>query len=160
MTKKRKKSIRKLRAANWVAKPKFIDDEKPTGIKATGLVYERSVLKWITDLYEGEATVMLNPWIKYTDANGMGWCSPDAVVIPNDNSPPVIFEVKLTVTDDAIKELDNLYAPLLRKLLGVRKIKRVQVAHNLRTGWKHELVDWDEIDDKKFLKGTIIWRKK
>lgn len=113
--------VQGLYLARRVAKPEFIRTTRPHGAKAQGLRYERLVAKAIPQ-------ALHNPWFHFADANGKGWCSPDLLLIHQNQA--VVFEVKLTDTVDAIGQLANLYFPVLQKALRL-PVRGIIVVKNL-----------------------------
>jgi hypothetical protein len=55
-------------------------------------------------------------WIEYSDANGPGYCEPEAWIELKDRV--ILFECKLTGGVAGRMQLEGLYAPLLEALLG------------------------------------------
>jgi hypothetical protein len=95
-----------------------------------GLAYQRKFSR----LLEKEApkrgwtAVLIEPWIKFEDANGEGWASPDAVLVRPGHF--AVFEVKLSWTPAAAEELQLLYAPLCRYVWEGCTTRLVEVFRN------------------------------
>lgn len=79
--------------------------QRATGSKAAGLAYEKKLGK----LLPPEAKHGL--WIKFEDAFGPGWCQPDYIFAWHRRL--VVLEAKLSYTEDAWSQLENLYLPLV-----------------------------------------------
>lgn len=95
-----------------------------------GLAYQHKFTKLLerrASSYGWEA-ILVEPWIRYEDANGDGLASPDAVLIRPGHL--AVFEVKLSWTPAAAEELQLLYAPLCRDIWNDCDIRLIEVFHN------------------------------
>lgn len=73
-------------------------------------------------------TLYRGQWITFTDANGPGFAQPDYFILQPEQV--LLFECKLTQTEEAWRQLRSLYGPLLAHIFE-RPIISVQVCHNL-----------------------------
>lgn len=73
--------------------------------------------------------VALGQWIAYYDQNGRGFAQPDAYTIHGGRV--VLFEAKLTQSEQAEGQCMDLYVPLLRKIYGM-DVVACQVFKNMR----------------------------
>lgn len=106
------RKIEGLRWAQLCARPSFAKQSRARGAKRAGLHYEGLVAEAIPGGRRGL-------WFKFEDRNGPGWASPDLVLgvgAQSDVLPTcfVAFEVKLTFTEEAFGQLNDLYLPILR----------------------------------------------
>lgn len=68
-------------------------------------------------------------WIQYADANGIGYAQPDAFVVLK--AEILLFEAKLTQSDQAQDQCEKLYKPLLEDLFD-KPCRCCQVFKNIR----------------------------
>ncbi|MCG3770733.1 MAG: hypothetical protein JW384_01911 [Nitrosomonadaceae bacterium] len=124
-----------------IDRPSFIPapSKRLRGSKAEGLSYERRIAGYLSALAGGRA--VHNPWYKFTDDEGDGWCSPDVILLPKGDEPLVIFECKLTAVKGCEDKVRGLYLPVLQFLHPDTEIRTVQVAKNLRRGFEGYLIE-------------------
>jgi hypothetical protein len=95
---------------------------KHKGAIKQGVVYERNVGEFLKLDSEAQSlawTVNDGPWIKYWGKKGGPyWAQPDFVLMDKEKQRVLIVEVKLTHCANAFFQLENMYKPLLRKILG------------------------------------------
>lgn len=140
---KKKRLIKDLKEAHLLSeRPSFIPQAKYRGVKAIGIGFERKVAKYLKAVAGDRA--IHNPWFRFVDANGEGWCSPDVVMLPAGDEPLVIFECKLTSVPKVATKLVGLYLPVVKSVWPDAKDYRlVQVCQNLRRGFEGYLIkDW------------------
>lgn len=77
------------------------------GAKAAGLRYEKLVRKALP----AAARWSFNPWFEFVDANGKGFAQPDFVL--RTKNEVLVVECKLTFTEEAFGQLQELYFPIL-----------------------------------------------
>ena len=105
--------------------------ERRSAYKA-GLSYERKVgrtLQRMNRWGELDGELSLGQWISYGDANGYGYAQPDAYLLAGDMV--LLMEIKLTQTDTAEQQLEDLYRPLLRHIYG-QPVVCLQICKTLR----------------------------
>ena len=113
---RRKRIITDLRWARRSSRQKgHRKISKCTRAQREGIRFEARLMKALRKLPFDEFYV--GPWYTFEDANGVGFCQPDAVAITADGRPLVI-EVKLTQTQRAVREIETLYAPLVEAIYG------------------------------------------
>lgn len=125
-----------------VERPSFIPapSKRTRGSKAEGLAYEGKIARYLAALYGGRA--LHNPWFRFVDAIGEGWCSPDVLVLPKGDEPGVLFECKLTAVANVVEKIDGLYLPVVRAAFPeVKGWRAVQVCKNLRRGFEGYLIN-------------------
>ena len=126
---------RSVKSLNWAelrSDSPFPKTRERRSAYKRGLSYERSVGRKLqrlnrTGLLPGE--LRLGQWISFSDENGYGHAQPDAYLKTDDMV--LLMEVKLTQTDAAERQLQQLYEPLLLQLYGLPVIC-LQVCENLR----------------------------
>lgn len=84
-----------------------------TVVQRRGLAYERQVGEMVQGLGI-VGRLYLGQWIKYQDANGLGWAQPDVYIELEDSL--LLIECKLTRTDSAVEQMLELYKPLLKRI--------------------------------------------
>lgn len=92
-----------------------LSSPRTRGTKAEGRAYERKVAKHFVASLPQSTTHLVGPWIKYEDANGIGYAQPDYVGLLN-NGVAIIVEAKRTRCADARDQLVKLYQPLCAML--------------------------------------------
>jgi hypothetical protein len=104
--------VRELSWAQACPRPDFIPKSRVRGkgSKAAGHRYEAAFAKQIPH-------ALHNPWYRYQDAAGAGWCSPD-FVLPLGNWL-VVFETKLGNFSEALSQINELYIPVLHVAHGL-----------------------------------------
>ncbi len=157
----KRRTIKGLQEAQHIAgKPRFIPTINHRGSRQAGLIYERKVAERLADLY-GAERVFHNPWFKYRDNKGEGWCCPDILLMPErEDGVLVIGECKLTTTTAAYKKLKNFYIPVVQMVYPKATIRSVQIARNLSRNWDDLSVDSMEemYDDEAWDMVTWILR--
>ena len=106
-------------------RPSYIPRPGGKGAKALGRAYEKKVGKFISRRWPG---LISGQWFEFLDRNGPGVCQPDHYIPFEDQV--LLFECKLTQTDVAFSQMDQLYKPILRQLYG-RPVTGVQVCKHL-----------------------------
>lgn len=103
----------------------------------SGLVYEKKFGQYASMRWGGDKAVKVGQWIKYANRYGKWcWAQPDVLMIDEDNKEITIFECKRTYRPRKAKaQLEELYAPLLRKLFPDYTFILVQVCRQM--GGKH-----------------------
>lgn len=95
--------------------------------------YERKVVKELArQLREGElpdGELFAGQWLVFYDARGRGFAQPDAYIVFS--RAVLAVEVKLTQTEIAEDQLQNLYRPLLERLYKL-PVHLLQVCRHLR----------------------------
>lgn len=95
--------------------PPFLKpDSRPTGRRRTGLKYEAQVHEEFERRYPTAYTPC--PWIRYWIRGRERWCQPDGLLIDPRAGKIVVVEVKLQHTQDAIRQLFDLYIPLIEEM--------------------------------------------
>ena len=117
---------RKISGLLWARpcpRPKVIPRAKAkTGTKAQGLGYEKKLVKVLPVGHHGQ-------WFEFEDANGRGFCQPD-YFFPHPGRI-VVVEAKLSWTQAAVIQLEDLYSPILAKVYGL-PVQNVVICKILR----------------------------
>ena len=98
---------------------------RPRGTKALGLAYERAAARALPRAEH-------NPWFKFEDRHGIGYCSPDLLFIRD--KAALLLECKLTDWEEAWEQLQRLYIPVVGAALGVSAFPVVLVKHAPASG--------------------------
>jgi hypothetical protein len=98
---------------------------RSSGAKALGLQYERKVAK---RLLRAEH----NPWFRFQDRNGLGYCSPD--FLWKTDRFRIVMECKLQDALEAWEQLEGLYLPVLREVFPEPIIPVVMVKYASQGG--------------------------
>lgn len=91
-----------------------------TPIQRQGKLYEKKFQQFVqrhtrrTLCAYQNTTLLSNPWIQFRDRRGMGWASPDLVLVAKDQV--LVFECKRTRVLEAELALCNLYGPLVQRI--------------------------------------------
>jgi len=100
--------------------PQLFSRPRPSRVtpaQALGLRYEFRAQKALGILAkELRGTLERNPWFKFTDSNGPGAASPDAILWL-DSDVALVVEVKYTWVPTAAPKLLGLYIPVVQKAL-------------------------------------------
>ena len=112
----RVKEVRKIIDLQWVRQLTEADAPWPTHRSYTaaqrkGRAYEKKAADLVEELLPGH-TVLRGVWFQYVDRHGGGIAQPDYVV--SSRKCVYVFEVKLTHTQQAFRQLQDLYEPLVR----------------------------------------------
>lgn len=85
-----------------------------TGRRKTGLKYEAQVHQEFERRYPASYTP--SPWVRYWVRGREHWCQPDGLLIDPKAGRIVVVEVKLQHTQEAIRQLFDLYIPLIEEM--------------------------------------------
>lgn len=102
------------------------------GAKAEGRRFENNVVKMLKaweQVGQLPANLQAGQWFEFEDKHGHGYCQPDILLY--DREKIVILECKLTQTDVAFEQMEELYVPVLQRAFGL-EVFTVQVCKNLR----------------------------
>lgn len=110
-------------ARRLLQRPAFIPQSRPRGFKALGTRYESLVSRNLPGSERGL-------WWEYSDANGLGFCQTDFIVIGR--RYVLIIECKHTWTPTGMEQLQDLYLPVVSLALGLPTIG-VQLCKHLVT---------------------------
>lgn len=98
----------KVTAVEQVPAPAFAKAHlSMTRQQKEGKRFERALAKWLGS--RTTAPILSQTWLKYSDASGEGWASPD-LIIPRER---LLIECKRTYTAEADAQLLLVYAPLV-----------------------------------------------
>ena len=133
---------RQIKKLKWARFTDFAPHKKPDLKKVSssirdGHVYEEKVAQYLAAVF-GEDNVKHGQWVEFCDANGPGMCQPDIIV--EKDGRVAIIECKLTARKTARKQLEKLYAPVLRHIYKKRKLKLVQATSALTLKCKDEII--------------------
>lgn len=121
-----------------------IENIRPKGIKAQGIGYEKKFGKFLAreisegdldgELYSGQWLHWLGSWLQYEHGthrlkSSMAYAQPDHYILQD--KCVLLFECKLTQTEEAEAQLNFLYAPLLQHLYQ-KPVLKIQVCKNIR----------------------------
>lgn len=85
------------------------------GTKRLGIKYEKDFAKTLEGSFPGSC--LAGQWFHFVDVNGPGYCQPDLLLkLPHEI---VIFECKLTDTEQGRSQIAHLYAPVVEKAFGL-----------------------------------------
>lgn len=96
------------------------------------MTYERTIGRRLKQqIRDGElyAELISGQWFQFKDANGFGFCQTDHLLVTPTGI--IILECKLTQTEKAWVQLDNLYLPVLSAVYSL-PVYTIQVCRNLR----------------------------
>ena len=114
-----------------VSKPSWMPSNPSVkGSKLLGIKYEAKVINWLRTHYD-ETNILAGPWFEYEDERGLGWASPDFIVLDSKGVPVLIGEVKLSFKDRAETKLRNIYQPLIEYHFQCSGTPLVQVTNSL-----------------------------
>lgn len=102
--------VQGLRWARAVAEGPF-GPAKARGVKAFGLRYERALAAALPSAKHGQ-------WFEFADANGKGFCQPDLLLAHAGQL--FILEAKLKNAEEAHRQLEGLYKPVVEMALSQR----------------------------------------
>lgn len=105
------RSISGLEWARLAAKPPHRAPRGLKGAKARGLAFEKQLLEALGPKAQGGV------WFEFCDRNGRGFCQPD-IMLKLGHQTVLILEVKYTWTPEGHQQLENLYRPVVREVLG------------------------------------------
>jgi len=113
---------------------------RPRGrLQRAGIRFESVIAKSLKREFPS-ARVISGLWLRFEDANGLGWAQPD-ILVPEEN---LLVECKLSFTREAEGQISLLYAPLVERLWG-RSPKLVCCCKFARAeGPKAPIADWGE----------------
>lgn len=109
--------IQGLKWAKLCERPAVIPHGRARGVKALGLAYERQVGERVEKKY---TRVRRGQWFEFEDSNGRGYCQVD-VVFPLDGDL-VVLECKLADIEQGLRQVDELYLPIVRSFRPARGI--------------------------------------
>lgn len=91
--------------------------EAPRPALRAGKKYEAHVNQVLSEAWSTRGKYLPGPWLKFEPERGkVRVCQPDAILIPDDKSPWIIFEIKHTHTVRAYWQLEYLYRPVVGAL--------------------------------------------
>ena len=95
--------------------PPFIQPHERKGRRAEGQRYERRVHQEFYVRYPG---YLASPWFRFIDREGEKWCQPDGLLINPWQGHIVIVEAKYQHTEQAHRQLFDIYLPVVSVLFG------------------------------------------
>lgn len=110
-------------------RPPCIPIGRPRGVKAAGIRYQKAFEAALLKEFPASG-VDPSPWFEYRDANGRGYCQPDAIIYNMDGDFYTILECKLTDYASARRQIDELYLPVVEKWSGA-PVGRLVVLRNV-----------------------------
>eukprot|EP00919_Chromeraceae_sp_WS-2016_P052876 GHVR01125558.1.p1 GENE.GHVR01125558.1~~GHVR01125558.1.p1 ORF type:complete len:179 (+),score=7.23 GHVR01125558.1:131-667(+) len=122
-----------IRAEALTRKPSCIPQGRYRGVKALGIAYERAA----------QAALPIakpNPWFMFRDKNGLGYCSPDLVLIGSGLA--LVIECKLSDIPEARTQITQLYAPVLQMALGL-PIRGLVVTKHINAASTRVVDSWE-----------------
>lgn len=126
MGKYRKKT--RILKAFFIQPPGIANTSKMRGSRRAGISFERKVGERLNSLFHEGAWG--DVWIGYESSKKTSYCSPDFIVIDVILGLITVVECKLTHTDDAYYQLNNLYIPVVKKLFPGFEVRGVEVCKN------------------------------
>jgi len=120
-----------IREVFWVETPQFACTvKKPTGAKGKGLRYEAQVCEKLDKLPEWVG--IQGPWFKFTDHRGSHrYAQPDWMGLNWERGIVLLVEIKLSRVPKAWYQLNELYSPLVRHVLGSWDIACLEIANKV-----------------------------
>ena len=157
-TKRRRRRI--IKGLRWAkaleCQPPFIHEKKVRGSRKAGLIYERKVANYLEALYPGR--VRHGQWFEFEDHRGKGWCQTDVLVMPVEDGPLILIEIKLSHRPAAERKLKAMYLPVVLAVWPDTPIVRIQVCKNLTKGFDDVLIDTlDDVFDPDFPLEYATW---
>jgi hypothetical protein len=116
-----KRVIRELRWARMCSRPPGIPVGRARGAKGRGVTYERDLARFLPLAAHGQ-------WFEFEDAEGLGYCQTDLILSLED--VVAVFEAKYTWTIDGLRELRDLYLPVVGEAL-IKPVSGVMVCRVL-----------------------------
>lgn len=105
--------------------PPFIRQQKRTGRRRQGELYEQAVHREFLERYPGYVP---RPWLNFYDREGSKWCQPDGLLVNPWQGQISIIEAKYQHTEAAHFQLFRVYLPVVSHLFaGLYKIALVEV---------------------------------
>ena len=108
------------------------------------MTFQRKTLKYLKALTvrdELDGEVKPDIWYKFVDEHGLGFCQPDIELHYPEGI--ICIECKLTQTQNAHEQIDQLYRPVLEEVYG-KKVYGIQATKTLM--WKPEQLVYDIVD--------------
>ena len=121
-------------------RPAHIPKSRPKGSKAAGLRYEKALSAAIPLAEHGQ-------WFEFKDLNGPGHCQMDLII--EGQKRIVVIECKLTDVDQGMRQLHELYFPIVEKVWPDKKPLGIVAARHLSKCPDTKLVETS-------LKGAIL----
>ena len=103
-------------------RPAHIPVSRPKGSKAAGLRYEKALSAAIPRAEHGQ-------WFEFKDLNGPGHCQMDLII--EGQKRIVVIECKLTDVDQGMRQLHELYFPVVEKVWPDKKPLGIVAARHL-----------------------------
>lgn len=103
--------------------PQFIKPVKQTGVKRTGVLYEKKAQLYIEREIARHGKVaaieiMFSPWITFASESdrpgAVRYCQPDCLLLEHENFKITIIETKLQHCREAYNQIRLLYEPVVR----------------------------------------------
>lgn len=93
--------------------PKFAVQQRRTGKRLKGILYERKVHEYLCEIDE---LYIPGFWVNFLADAGWKYCQPDGLRIDVDSGTITLVEIKYQHTSDAWWQLKSLYFPVIEKL--------------------------------------------
>ena len=126
---------RKIQGLRWAhlsdTGPPYPKYRGMTAPQRAGRRFEKKVASKLESLVEGRFLFSQGQWISFQDENGYGMAQPDLYL--RDEERIILLEVKLTQTEAAWRQMEDLYVPLLRMVFPeVWRVCTVQVCSRIK----------------------------
>lgn len=103
-----------------------VADKPPVGLaQKAGVRYEKKALDYLRSQWQ--PALHINRWIQFADVQGLRWCRPDAIWLPDSTDLCVIGEIKVQHMPEAFWQLRHLYLPVIKHLFPKKKYSLVEI---------------------------------
>lgn len=107
-------------SATRIPAPKF-KRQRNTPMQRAGLKYQRDLTRALKQSAPTGLVVEPTPWFSYSDKRAQDGraliCSPDILLVDQENEFVVVIEVKTTYTPTALDKLQKVYCPVVSRAL-------------------------------------------
>lgn len=124
-----------IRKAFFMKPPGIANTSKMRGSRRAGLTHERKVGERLSALFGDGCWGDI--WIGYESSKKTSYCSPDFIVIDVILGLITVVECKLTHTEDAYYQLNNLYIPVIKKLFPGFEVRGIEVCKNFERSTRY-----------------------
>lgn len=147
-SRRRFRKVHNCEEARFVRPPAYAVERKWRGSKRAGILFERKVGEKLDELYPN--MVLHNCWVEYYDSiYGVRTCSPDHLIVDVEEGVVTIVECKLSHTRDAWEQINNVYKPVVEKLLPGFVVRGIEVCKHFTSGIPYPDIcivsDWDGV---------------
>jgi hypothetical protein len=132
------------------------------GVRA-GLSFQHTISASLRARY-GPSEVEIEPWFSYTRSGlSARFCSPDIILWPPADRPPIIIEIKARHTPQAHYQLLDLYAPVVKLALNKPIVHLLEICreYDAHAEWPTTLHLIDDILQAPAAPtvGVLVWNR-